>query len=156
MCSISAIESSIENKALEPTLMEKNENVENQLTQKFFWGSHGGIGGSESTEQDAGAITLRFTIEEIKRRGLGLAFDESTVPDYPDITREIITVLESGLMSVMSRFDSYIRTVSSPDLVHETAVKRFQVNREWRPQALKNIAERLMSLEPPFSNYYRV
>lgn len=132
--------------------MEENENVKNQLTQKYFWGTHGGIGGSETTEQDAGATTLKFTIEEIKRRNMGLAIDESNVADYPDIScKEEVTALNSGFMSMFTRFTGlYVRPIQSIEAIHKSAIKRFQINSAWRPGALNNLAEQLLSLRPEF------
>lgn len=126
--------------------MEENKTVANQLTQKYFWGTHGGIGGSETTEKEAGLTTLKFTLDEIKRRNLGLAFDETQIStDYPDITTKEVTALNAGFMSFFTRFTgTYVRPIQTIEAVHKSAIERFQINDKWRPEALKNLAEQLL------------
>lgn len=133
-----------------PTLMFQNETVTDQLTQKFFWGTHGGIGGSELTELENGKITLRFTVDEMKRRGLRLDIDDDIVPDYPETAAEdkTLTAGKGGVFGVLTAVRGrFIRSVRDVRDVHHTVVERFQKNRLWRPEALMAIEKALLGAD---------
>lgn len=64
-----------------PTYMTYNEERgSEQLTQLFFAGGHGGVGGGDSEEWPLSDYALHWMVNELSRRGCGLAFDVSRIP----------------------------------------------------------------------------
>lgn len=127
--------------------MEANPAVgADQLTQLFFWGGHGGIGGGDDRQLTCSTITFRFLIEEMERRNLGLSFNKNTLPDEPDVSGPHLNLSESGLIGFASNlFGKYIRDVGSADNLHPSAVKRYQIVGDYRPDALKPYSDQVLS-----------
>lgn len=68
-------------KVFAPTYMTHNEERgPDQLTQLFFAGGHGGVGGGDSHEWPLSDYALHWMVGELKRRGCDLAFDVSRIP----------------------------------------------------------------------------
>lgn len=132
-----------------PTLMEHHEEVgPEQLTQLFFWGGHGGIGGGDSRQTISADTTLCFCVEEMQRRGLGLAIDMSQMPEYPDVTVDTEELKSSSVMNFVEKLTGkFVRDIPSLDMIHKSAVKRFKLKPEWRPASLKNLEEELECCE---------
>lgn len=136
-----------------PTRMTAHPSAPSQVTEKFFWGSHGGVGGSEYTEPETIAVVLRFVLDELQALGftLTIAADHPGVPkDYPD------TAVERKLIAGLTRADAvvnamtggqYTRKIESVDQVHFTAVERFQKIPTWRPKALEKLEKELVAVD---------
>lgn len=124
--------------AFKPTLMEYNADVgPTQVTQKYFWGGHGGVGGGDSREEDCSRITLRFLLKEMEERGLSLAYDQQLVQELPDIQAPTIKPDSNPLMAVIGFFTGkFVRPIKSIEDLHLTAVKRYRLVEDWRPKNL--------------------
>lgn len=127
--------------------MEEAEGETGQLTQLYFWGGHGGVSGSEPRQPECGQLTLRFVIDEMSKRKLGLTFNMSQIPDYPDVDVEQRNAPPVGIQAVVSRvLGKFIRPITDKSQVHPTAIKRYQQVSSWRPAALKNIADDILKM----------
>lgn len=121
-----------------------------QVTSRFFWGGHGGVGGGQADQRLNADITLRFVIDELSRRGCGLCFDAALIPSaYPKekvsnaIERE--TLLRSRILRLV--VGTQYRFVRSVEDVHWSAIRHFQTDKSWRPPALKKIEAKLMKCD---------
>ena len=124
------------------------ERGEEQLTQLYFWGGHGGVGGGDSRQLDSSDTTLRFCVEEIQRRGIGLALNMELIPEYGDIETETDEIKSSAIMGFVEKITGkFVRPIESVDHVHHTAVKRFQRVTSWRPAALEGLSSDLLSVQ---------
>lgn len=117
-----------------------------QLTQKFFWGTHAGIGRVKYRELNAGDTAQRFLVGEMQRRGCGLVFDDANVPPFPEVDEEV-TVANNAGSSDMMRFvgGKRYREVASIQDLHWTVIRRFQSIDRYRPTALAHLEEELTS-----------
>lgn len=107
-----------------------------QLTEKFFWGQHSGIGGGNELETNCSDITLRFLIEEVNKHKLKLAFNKDHIPDEPDLFQK--STSESFFDRMLGWVaGKYVRLIASINDVHETAIKRYKKVRHWNPDALQ-------------------
>lgn len=130
--------------------MTPNEKVgAKQMTELFFWGGHGDVGGSERPE--AGNTTLRFLLDELETRGIVLNFkDDADIPtEYPDVSavpRD--PSLGTGWFSHILRWFTGIRVrdVKSVANMHASAIRRYVTVPDWRPEALQEIKEDILSL----------
>lgn len=121
---------------------------DNQLTQMYFWGGHGGVGGGDIRQQDASNCTIRFCIEEMARRGIALAIDMDKVPEYGNVEIEVPEIRSSRIMGLVENFTGkYVRPIPSIDLVHPLAIKRYQRVSDWRPDSLRDLEEELLAYE---------
>lgn len=119
-----------------------------QLTQLFFWGGHGGIGGGDSRQEVCSSITINFLIEEMEKRELGLAIDKSQLPEPGDVESDIGDVSSSAVMSFIEKLTGkHVRTIPSIEKVHPSVIKRYQSVSSWRPAALEPLEEELMNAE---------
>lgn len=126
-----------------------------QVTQRYFWGSHSGIGGGKTGERQASQITLRFLFDEMQRRHIPLAIDARYIPSYPAINApepredDDTPTLRRWLTSVVG--GAAPREVEFRE-VHVAAVDRLQQVKEWRPSALRPIENELLRLSLPTKN----
>lgn len=131
-----------------PTLMEGSNVKDDQLTQLYFWGGHGGVGGGDDRQITSADCVLRFLIEEMKRRGLGLAIDMDMIPELGDVVKDTEEVKSSVLMGFVERVTGkFIRQIQSIDMVHPLAIKRYQLNPKWRPAALRDLEDEIMEAQ---------
>lgn len=126
--------------------MTKHSAADGQVTERFFWGGHGGVGGSDAREPDCGVLTLRFLLKEMERRNLGLAMDASAMDiDRPINVDARALNLKEEQNPVMKFFNfltgRHVRDIEKLDEVDEAAVKRYKEVKDWRPDALKRLEE---------------
>lgn len=118
-----------------------------QLTQFYFPGGHGGVGGGDAHEEPLSDNALRFMVEEIKRRNLGLAIDMSKIPEG-NVAVEAKTRNSGTLIKIVESFTGkFIRPIASVDECHHSAVKRYQLVPDWRPESLKEIGAELLAMK---------
>ena len=103
-----------------------------QLTQLCFPGTHSGVGGGSPEEEQLSDSALRFLVEEMNHRQLGLELNMGLIPtgsrDVPPVP------VECGVDRV---FGKYIRPIKSLKECHQPFVKeRYQLQKTWRPEAL--------------------
>lgn len=122
-----------------------------QVTSRFFWGGHGGVGGGQADQRLNSDITLRFVIDELSRRGCGLCFDAAHVPsEYPDETAAPKdSEREISLSSRITRFVTGMgyRHVQTVKDVHWSAIRHFQADKRWRPPGLRMIEKDMMKCD---------
>eukprot|EP00177_Eucheuma_denticulatum_P006594 GFKZ01012001.1.p1 GENE.GFKZ01012001.1~~GFKZ01012001.1.p1 ORF type:complete len:359 (-),score=59.19 GFKZ01012001.1:260-1336(-) len=134
-----------------PTLMDHDpQRGKEQVTQLYFWGGHCGVGGGDSDQVTSSDFCLGYLVEEMERRGLGLAVEKSALPDYKSINtdeepREVKEAPWMGLLEFLT--GKYVRPIESLEMLHETAIKRYQDCPKWRPAALKMLEEKIMSVK---------
>lgn len=128
-------------------MMDYHEEAgEGQLTQMYFFGGHGGIGGGDSRQINPAACTLRFLVEEMEKRELGLAINKDMIPDYMDVVEDGEEIKSSAVMSFVEKVTGkFVRSIPSIDMVHPSAIERYQKNEGWRPEALENLKDALLS-----------
>lgn len=132
--------------AFKPTFMEKSEKQPDQVTELYFWGGHGGVGGSEPRQPECGQITLRFLVDEMKERKLGLTFNMDEIPEYPSVDVEGRLAPPVGIQAVVAKvLGKYIRPITDKNQVHPTAINRYQQVSSWRPLALEDISKDILS-----------
>lgn len=136
-------------KVFSPTLMDHSEETgPGQLTQMYFWGGHGGIGGGDSRQITPSTCTLRFLVEEMEKRELGLALDMNSIPEIGDVEEQGEEIKSSRLMSMVeSVTGKAVRAIDSVDMVHPLAIRRYQKCPFWRPRALEGISEELLNVQ---------
>jgi Uncharacterized alpha/beta hydrolase domain (DUF2235) len=103
-----------------------------QLTQLYFPGTHSGVGGGSPDEEQLSDSALRFLVEEMDRRQLGLELNMGLIPtgsrDVPPVP------VESGVDRV---FGKYIRPINSLNECYRPYVEeRYHLQNTWRPEAL--------------------
>lgn len=123
-----------------------NEAEEGQLTQLYFWGGHGGIGGGDPRQIVSSDCTLRFCVEEMQRRNLPLTLNMDMIPEYGDVEIEGEKVRSSKIMALVEKVTGkHVRQIDSIDKIHPLAIKRYQTCPDWRPSALESLHEELMA-----------
>lgn len=132
-----------------PTLMEAADvKGDDQLTQLYFWGGHGGVGGGDERQVTSANCALRFCVEEMQRRGLGLEIDMNMIPDIGDVEEDAETPKSSALMGFVERLTGKaVRKIPSIDVVHPLAIKRYQCNPRWRPAALRDLNDEILEAQ---------
>lgn len=127
--------------------MEVDEDMDSgRLTQLYFWGGHGGIGGGDARQLESSHCTIRFLVEEMERREIGLAMNMDLIPEYGDVETSGETIASSRLMSFVEKLTGkFVRRIESADQLHKLAIKRYQRCPNWRPAALKNLHDDIMA-----------
>lgn len=129
-----------------PTLMKHAEGRPDQLTQHFFWGNHSGVGGGNARERVCSSITMEFLLQEMRRRGLHLGLNEDVLPKDRDIMTVLPPAEESRFDRVVKRFTGKsVRTIPSVDWLHETAILRYQLVEDWRPEAMQPLHDAILA-----------
>jgi hypothetical protein len=113
-----------------------------QLTQLYFPGTHAGVGGGSPDEEKLSDSALRFLVEEIDRRKLGLELNMDLIPrGSPDVPPVYV---DSGIDQV---FGKYIRPIGSlTDCYLPYVEERYRLQKAWRPAALKPFGEKLSGI----------
>lgn len=142
------------NQMFKPTLMETtSDEVSEQLTQLYFWGEHGGVGGGDGSQIINANTSLLFLVQEMKRRGIGLQVNLDLIPAStmepvkkqvvsPTIGERVMGVIVGLIANVTGQ---YVRPIESIDLVHPVAIKRYQEVASWRPPALDNLKDEILA-----------
>lgn len=130
-----------------PTLMDPhNEAEDGQLTQLYFWGGHGGIGGGDARQIISSDCTLRFCVEEMQRRNLPLSLNMDMIPEYGDIETIGETIRPSRIMAFVEKITGkFVRNIDSVHKLHPLAIKRYQKCPHWRPPALETLHDEIMA-----------
>lgn len=116
-----------------------------QLTQKFFWGTHSGVGGGSRAYARAADITLVFVVNEMRSRGLDLAFERDKLPRKISVTANVHYVDRSATQRVtLLVTGSAPRLIPAPHWLHHSAVRRFREQPLWRPCALEPFESTLL------------
>lgn len=131
-----------------PTIMEMNEGAApGQLTQLYFWGGHGGIGGGDVRQIENANCTLRFCVEEMQRRSIPLVINMDVIPPYGDVEKVGEEIRSSRIMSLVERVTGkYVRPIDSVQMLHPLAIRRYQKCPSWRPAALESIHDEIMAI----------
>lgn len=131
--------------AFQPTLMEADSEVPNQVTQLYFWGTHGGVGGGNSNETIPSALTLKFVLQEMETRGLSLKVDLDIESMELDAEAEIPSATDSYLDMLIRYFTGVSkRLIPSTDAMHADAIQRYQNVCSWRPISLKPLHQLIL------------
>lgn len=145
--SIDELRSTFEPTLMQPTHPERPE----QLTQLYCLGVHSGVGGCMG--RISSECALRFVLNEMRERGLKLAFDEKTLSNSrvePNTSTKISfadRLLYGFLRIVYTVTGSHVREINSLDQIHPSAIKYYQLHREWRPKALQHLSDKLMAVD---------
>jgi len=142
------------NSMFKPTLMNptNDEDIE-QLTQTYFWGEHGGVGGGDGTQIINAATSLIFLVDEMERRGLGLAVNLEVVPDEhmkpkktEPVQKSIGEHVMGGIIGMIANVTGvHVREITDIAAVHPVAIKRYQEIESWRPPALAHLEEEILN-----------
>lgn len=129
--------------------MEPDDDLgELQLTQLYFWGGHGGIGGGDSRQMTSSNCTLRFCVDEMQRRELPLTIDMEAIPKYGNIMEEGQDVKPSRVMKFVGKLTGkYVRPIESLDVLHPMAIRRYRKCPSWRPPALEELHDEILALD---------
>ncbi len=117
-------------KTFSPTLMKETAENPNQLTQVWFPGTHGCIGGGSKENSPLSNAALLWTIEQVERLNLGLKFDRSKIEDGVETDPTIHFTNEANLP-----FSTKSREVPSDAIFHPSVAKRWQFG-DYRPENL--------------------
>lgn len=106
---------------------------EGQLTEVWFPGGHGGVGGGTPANSPLSNGALLWMIESVERLNLGLKFDRHKIEDGVNVDVSIQTNddLKSPLFKGM-------RSMPSEAVLHQSVYHRWHLCRWYRP---KNLAE---------------
>lgn len=119
-----------------------------QLTQLYFPGGHGGVGGGDEKEEPLSDNCLHFLVHEIKRRGMGIAFDMDLIP-RGNVDIEPVNRQPSRLFQFIEGITGkHVRQISSTDELHMPSVAtRYQRQPDWRPKALEHLHDEICEYE---------
>lgn len=127
-----------------PTLMTPSDGKSvGQVTELYMAGYHGGVGGGNAVEPLLAENAMRFMVDEIGRRGLGIKFDMDQIPNGGNINVEPSkrqTFIDGVLKFITG---DAVRNVESVDRIHPWALDRFVKVGLWRPKALENLAAQI-------------
>lgn len=129
-----------------PTLMTAHPKVgEKQLTQLFFPGRHCGVGGGCGNEVEFSIVTLKFVLEELDRRNVGLKFNMNSAPRTLNHHLCMLEKLKPFSLQNILRIVLGVkcRVIDSVDMLHESATSRFVSMAAWRPKALEPLRTEL-------------
>eukprot|EP00177_Eucheuma_denticulatum_P004825 GFKZ01008763.1.p1 GENE.GFKZ01008763.1~~GFKZ01008763.1.p1 ORF type:complete len:351 (-),score=43.65 GFKZ01008763.1:283-1335(-) len=133
-----------ERKLFAPIRMTAHEKRgKGQVTELFFPGGHGGVGGGEELEVKLAENALRFVVKEMKRRGCGLEFRDEDLPAGGDVEGEYKPRREISYELLKWVGGVYVRDIRGVDICHESVVRRWARVTEWRPTALTGINQEL-------------
>lgn len=135
-----------ERKRFKPTLMVPHPSRgSEQLTQLYFPGGHGGVGGGQKGEESFAANTLRFLVEEISRRCPGVEWNRDQIPEEDDINLldEMRSSASLSYRLLMWYGGSGGRRVNDIAECHESVLRRFAKVKSWRPKCLRDIESAL-------------
>lgn len=122
---------------------------EQQLSQKYFWGAHAGVGGGDRRQVEASKATLLWVVDEMERRACGLELDRSLLPDSYDVhvdeTPTLLSKLQDALNAILDVFGAkQTRDIPSVSMLHDAAVRRYRSVQSWRPEALNKFREEIL------------
>lgn len=124
----------------EPTLMEKSRSNDLQtLDQVWFVGDHAAIGGGVAAKAPLSNVALKWLVESLAVRGLGLELDTSLIPGgiAGDPLVEFTTT--QGFYMALGMQDR--KFVGNVDDLHESVILRWKGDHDYRPKSLFPIQE---------------
>jgi Uncharacterized alpha/beta hydrolase domain (DUF2235) len=124
-------------KAFLPTQMKPAHT--GQLTEVWFPGGHGGVGGGTQANSSLSNIALLWMMAEIERLDLGLTFDRHKIEDGVNIDVKIQT--KDDLKSPLFKG---IRSMPSEAILHESVYHRWHSCRWYRPNNLVEHHEKVL------------
>lgn len=78
-----------------------------------------------------------------------MAMNVDIIPPYGNVEEFGEEISSSRIMSFVERFTGkYVRPISSVQMLHPLAVRRYQKCSAWRPLALASIHEEIMAFNP--------
>jgi uncharacterized protein (DUF2235 family) len=106
---------------------------EGQLTEVWFPGGHGCIGGGTRSNSPLSNAALLWTIEEVEKLNLGLTFDRYKIEDGfgTDVTIDINAELKRALFK-------NLRVIPPEAVLDSSVFKRWKSCRWYRPKNLVN------------------
>jgi uncharacterized protein (DUF2235 family) len=116
-------------KTFAPTPMK--EAAENQLTEVWFPGTHGCIGGGAKENSPLSNAALLWTIESIEQLNLGLKFDRRKIEDGVATDPTVYFADE-----VKIPFSTKIRDIPPEAIFHPSVAARWQSDGNYRPENL--------------------
>ena len=123
--------------------MKPNKVVgETQVSELYFWGGHGEVSG----QFECGKVTLRYLVQEMRRRGLGLQLDSDKIPVGYDLLAEQ-TPLPFSYTALRFLTGREERNITSVMQLHSSAVWRYQKKPSWRPAALEPIRDDILAFK---------
>jgi uncharacterized protein (DUF2235 family) len=118
-------------KTFPSTPMKEAVEIPNQLTEVWFPGTHGCIGGGSKENSPLSNAALLWTIEQVERLSLGLKFDRSKIEDGVATDPTIYFDDEAKLP-----FSTKIRDIPPGATFHPSVAKRWQLNLKYRSENL--------------------
>jgi hypothetical protein len=117
-----------------------------QVTELYFPGGHGGVGGGSAAEVPLSDNAMHFLINEMGRRNLKLEFDTRhlsrgyvNVPPPKMCTRFLLILGLGG---------RYVRPIRAVEDCHlQSVATRFQMQPQWRPVALRHLEHLLLQTD---------
>jgi uncharacterized protein (DUF2235 family) len=115
-----------------------------QVTEVWFPGGHGCIGGGTKANSRLSNAALLWTIESVEKLNIGLKFDRTKIEDGIEIDPTVDFANE-----LKFPFSASIRTIPSAAILHSSVAKRWQLNHQYRP---KNLASYQDVLDRPIDS----
>ncbi len=109
-----------------------------QVTEVWFPGGHGCVGGGTRANSPLSNAALLWTIESVEKLNLGLKFDRSKIEDGLMTDPSIRFAKEFKLP-----FSSKSREIPPAATLHSSVFKRWQLARYYRPKNLENYRDLL-------------
>lgn len=135
-----------------PTLMHNHTKRRNdQVTEVYFPGGHGGVGGGSDSEKGLSDNTLIYVSQELMKKSK-LALRREVLPKK--VSYKVDTRRERGLFSWLSWgalirlfTGSSTRDIESSKRLHKSALIRYQNDALWRPQSLEKFKDELENFD---------
>ncbi|MFH7027364.1 MAG: DUF2235 domain-containing protein [Heteroscytonema crispum UTEX LB 1556] len=126
----------------EVTPMKKHPDAENQrVIQKWFPGEHGCVGGGTEEHRGLSDGVLQWMIDSVGELGLGLEFDVDAIETGIKPNAECHFNNNPGLFRLAG---IKLREVGdSIEDIHESAIKRLQSRKDYRPKNLEKVLPKL-------------
>jgi uncharacterized protein (DUF2235 family) len=118
-------------KTFPSTPMKAAAENSDRLTEVWFPGTHGCIGGGSKENSPLSNAALLWTIEQVERLNLGLKFDRSKIEDGVATDPTICFANEAKLP-----FSTKSRDIPPGAIFHSSVAKRWQIDLDYRPENL--------------------
>jgi uncharacterized protein (DUF2235 family) len=125
-------------KAFLPTQMKPAQ--DGQLTEVWFPGGHGGVGGGTPANSSLSNAALLWMIESVEGLNLGLTFDRHKIEDGVNVNPKIQTNDDLKLP-----FFKGIRSMPSEAVLHDSVYQRWHFCRWYRPENLVEHHEKVLN-----------
>lgn len=130
-----------------PTRMQVNPTRGSEhMTKLFFPGFHGGVGGGDPEQVKFAENAMRFVVDEMLRRELGLQFDMEKIPKGGEVFQEHIKRPPRVLL-LKALTGGHTRVIENTENLRESAIQKWERVGTWRPKAMKKFEDELLSIE---------